>query len=623
MNQTGSASLVALTGLAALAFTTIFVSLRQKEINQDVEKSRISNSRNLAETLNLSNISTFKALVNEAKIGAGYEPALYPANYFESQWTFLKNPNLILTHVTVSQGKVHLGSLATNHAHYEDFLNVLKGTDSVLNKLTQPAAVEIVRQNSRPGHPYYIESVDVRTGSSLERSQSYSAKALNATARINLVPPYPTALSLWVKAPGQATFSQDFGSTGSGLPAGDYVFQVRASGVVHYAEIEMSGQSSILGIDGTSGQIVHSANNIKAQDVVLGEIVKSILPGGTTSGRAAFQGCAISVDYGVGGGNVVGVPIRVSAYAVDGTESTGLRVEKNLFVTSATQQTAQAGPGARACESSCPIRYWEDIAQVPGALVTHFDKSLLGITDPKQLDTADWNETNNLIDGGGKGLICGNQELIAEALHQASGLLPSQYNAANPDAFTTTYGNNYHLFRYFAYLAPACERQLLGTRDSCGCFQENTRIRMADGTDRPVRLIRQGDWVWNPRLQKPSRVARVIAGPEKFPLLRVTTTFGAVEVTGEHPFLTTSGLRKAHELLKDEVIVNGSQAETVLEIVPLSQDAAEHPTVWNLSLEGSTLQDDEHYILANGIMTGDLLLQERLGSQASGRRDEK
>ncbi|HYX37836.1 MAG TPA: hypothetical protein VE954_32435, partial [Oligoflexus sp.] len=245
--------------------------------------------------------------------------------------------------------------------------------------------------------------------------------------------------------------------------------------------------------------------------------------------------------------------------------------------------------------------------------------------------TADWNETNHLIDGGGKGLICSNQELIAEALQQASGLLPSQYYAANPTAFNTTYGNNYHFFRYFAYLAPSCERQLLGTRDNCGCFEASTLIRMADGTDRPVSSIRQGDLVWNPRLQKVSRVARVIAGPEKFPLLRVITNYGAVEVTGEHPFLTSTGLRKAHQLLKDETIINGSRHEIVLEIVSkMPETSAELPTVWNLSLEGSDLQDDEHYILANGIMTGDLHLQEQLGSRLQGRnilatdgRDEK
>ncbi|MDQ3231099.1 MAG: hypothetical protein M3Q07_04700, partial [Pseudobdellovibrionaceae bacterium] len=317
--QSGSASLVTVAALAALSLTTIFVSVRQKETNQDLEKSRISNSRNLTETLNVSNIATFKALVSDSKIAGKYEPALYPANYFENQWKLLKNPKLVLSHVELNQGKVQLSSLRTNQANYEDFLGVLKGDASILTKFSQPYVLEIVRQNSRPGHPYLVESIDVRTESKVDKSQSYSARGMHSTARIGLATPYPTALSLWVKRPGETTFTQVLGSPNSGLPAGDYVFQVRASGVVHYAEIEMGGQSAILGIDGTSGAIVHLANNIMAQDVVMGEISQSIYPSGSTSSRAAWQGCAISIDNGVGSG-IVGVPIRVSAYAVDGTE---------------------------------------------------------------------------------------------------------------------------------------------------------------------------------------------------------------------------------------------------------------------------------------------------------------
>jgi intein/homing endonuclease len=133
---------------------------------------------------------------------------------------------------------------------------------------------------------------------------------------------------------------------------------------------------------------------------------------------------------------------------------------------------------------------------------------------------------------------------------------------------------------------------------------------MADGSQKPIQDIRPGDFVWNPRTRAPQAVARVIAGPEEKPLYEVGVVGSELLVTEDHPFLTPFGLIQARDLKIGMHLLIGEQETRVVKVQekPVTDSA---PIVWNLELAVSEREDD-HFVWAAGIMTGDLYLQNSL-----------
>ncbi len=132
--------------------------------------------------------------------------------------------------------------------------------------------------------------------------------------------------------------------------------------------------------------------------------------------------------------------------------------------------------------------------------------------------------------------------------------------------------------------------------------------------------IRSGDMVWNPKKLKAQMIRKVIAGPEKWPLIEVKSEGHAVVVTGEHPFLTKNGLKPAFKLSESDILVDGDKEIAIDSVTAQMREAGEvDPEVWNFELVGSS-ENDDHYVLANGVMTGDLYLQNKLSGKSTNRK---
>ena len=157
----------------------------------------------------------------------------------------------------------------------------------------------------------------------------------------------------------------------------------------------------------------------------------------------------------------------------------------------------------------------------------------------------------------------------------------------------------------------SCKKQDIGPRGGSGCFSSDTLIRTSWGQDISISQLRAGDHVWNPITEKSQTIKRVIRGPEKHPLLEITVGEYQVNVTKNHPFLTDRGLLTARELrLGDKIPLSGSSQkwEKILSLKPVNP--VDH-IVWNIELEGGASASD-HFLLADGVVTGDLYLQKSL-----------
>jgi len=151
-------------------------------------------------------------------------------------------------------------------------------------------------------------------------------------------------------------------------------------------------------------------------------------------------------------------------------------------------------------------------------------------------------------------------------------------------------------------------------RNNDGCFDELTKIRMADGSDRLITRLRQGEFVFNPVTGRPSKIVKLTIGPEDKPLIHVTVGDSMVRVTDTHPFMTPAGWVMAKSLRKGEKILSaGREWRPVTQIEP----GAKGRVVVNLALEGDASQPDLHYVLADGVVTGDLVIQNMISTRAA------
>jgi hypothetical protein len=146
-----------------------------------------------------------------------------------------------------------------------------------------------------------------------------------------------------------------------------------------------------------------------------------------------------------------------------------------------------------------------------------------------------------------------------------------------------------------------------------GCLAPETRVRLADGSDRRADRVRQGDWLWNPLRRAPVRVASVTAGPEKIPLIELVAGGHTLHATREHPIPTDRGWLPAKRIRAgDRIRDESGSPEIVTSVRELPVQAGQQ--VWNFTLDVTSPAPEDHAILAEGWVTGDLTLQNRMES---------
>lgn len=148
-----------------------------------------------------------------------------------------------------------------------------------------------------------------------------------------------------------------------------------------------------------------------------------------------------------------------------------------------------------------------------------------------------------------------------------------------------------------------------------GCFVAGTKIRMADGSEKAVEQVTAGEMVLNPVTGGSAVVDRVTVGPEDKPLMRVFIGGKSVDVSSEHAFVTPTGPKRADQLRSgDEVIAEKGRVRVVEKIESLTPE--KRPLVYNFALASEDGEQLAHAVMADGVVTGDLYLQEQLARQA-------
>lgn len=147
--------------------------------------------------------------------------------------------------------------------------------------------------------------------------------------------------------------------------------------------------------------------------------------------------------------------------------------------------------------------------------------------------------------------------------------------------------------------------------DTTGCFVEGTRIRLSDGTDLAVERFTGTEQVSRSNGTF-SPVAHGRSGPEVPPVLTLTTESGhRLGVTRTHPMVVQRPgmleILAASQLRVGDLLLVTEGAGLVPSRVTSLEWNACRGRVYNFALEGVNPHD--HFLVANGIVTGDLVLQ--------------
>ncbi len=605
--MSGSAGFSLLAAITALSLATTYMVQTSSQNKRAIDVAKNNGLRERMSIGSLADLSIIRSLLNESKTAAAdYEPAVYPDNYFAAKWDLTSNNKFALAGVIPKGPAVKLRSLPSGELEAAAVASVLNGSATLATKMSAEQKLEIVKYNNDTVHPYYVSSVDVKATRS---NPNAVGGDLITYGRIPLRAPTPKSLELQVKPASGGTFSSDLGSDASPLPGGDYVFRIVAEGVVHHGEIEIGGKKFIVGLN-DQGRIIHSATNIKSK-AELGQTEKMSL-GATAEARAdvKIEGCGLEISRSASGGSAASsVTISAKVYGVDGQEAKALAVTKEFKIGSVASADSEFDKGS--CPGVCPMAEDDIIYKGDRSGFADYLSRVKGGSNAS-LDAFEPKKTNHLHILGAGGSMCGDYSRVAQFYTSKLGKDPGALFVSDPGFFWDNEPEAMKLKMLVAYSAPDCRRQEVGVRSGCGCFAAETLITMADGSERVASTIRAGDWLWNPKLKKGQAVKRVIAGPEALNLIRVEAGDLSVLVTTEHPFLTRDGLKSAKSIVAGDILIDGSELRVVSSAGPqLRAQGEAPPEVWNFELQGGA-DADEHYVVANGIMTGDLFLQIQL-----------
>jgi hypothetical protein len=167
-----------------------------------------------------------------------------------------------------------------------------------------------------------------------------------------------------------------------------------------------------------------------------------------------------------------------------------------------------------------------------------------------------------------------------------------------------------------------------------GCLAPETRVKLESGEYRRADEIKRGEKLWNPLLRTGVAVKGITRGPENIPIVEISIAGRTVRVTESHPMLLANPAKEDRISVqtvsldarpKDDGIEPGTVQAKTLKVGDLLRmedgssgriekiERALLPgkrLVYNFSLEGDSLAS--HYFVAEGVVTGDLILQNRL-----------
>ena len=164
-----------------------------------------------------------------------------------------------------------------------------------------------------------------------------------------------------------------------------------------------------------------------------------------------------------------------------------------------------------------------------------------------------------------------------------------------------------------------CTAKLID-RVNLGCFAAGSKIRMADGSLKAAEFVVEGDSLFNPVSKKPAKVVRTTSGPEALPFVVIHTGGKTLKVTTDHPIVTRGGLKEAELIIPGDEILSSEGA--YLKVADVDSMPSNRVLVFNFEVEADSGSVDmnDHMIEADGIVTGDLFVQEELARKTEAER---
>ncbi len=140
-----------------------------------------------------------------------------------------------------------------------------------------------------------------------------------------------------------------------------------------------------------------------------------------------------------------------------------------------------------------------------------------------------------------------------------------------------------------------------------GCFVAGTDIGIGKDLAIDVEDLKVGDAVVLSNGKK-SNVVKVVSGPEKHPVIKLQLVTGeTLTVTQTHPMLTELGVIQAKDLsIGSRLLTQKGHWATLTSISAEKYEGQ----VYNIELAGD--HESDHLIYGNGVVTGDLYLQQKL-----------
>jgi hypothetical protein len=376
---------------------------------------------------------------------------------------------------------------------------------------------------------------------------------------------------------------------------GAYDIRVLTSGIAYKAVVKIGSEEHVLGIEKETGKISHPLVNPYVIDREIGRFKHTFAASSSTASIDPST-CVVSMT-GLGVGDV---PIQVAVYGVDKLVSEGNQLSTVVKVAGGSEpgNAVTDEVAANACSDQCKYyepSEFEDSVSARWARGDYGDYSQnLNI----HKDRREWNMMDKKI--------CVSAGKVA-ANYKA------KYGKPLDDHRLIFQLSLEDEMQMIAYSIPSCKREFLFNRGTCGCFAEETRILLGDQqTEKVISQLTEFDQVWNPILKRSMSIKRMTKGPEKYPMLEVKVGGKMLNVTGNHPFPTAEGVMAAYKLSPGQTILAENGEWQAVESVE-ADSRNQGKDVWNLELEGARDNLDNHYVLANGVITGDLFIQESLG----------
>ncbi|MCI8373636.1 MAG: hypothetical protein HFI75_14840 [Lachnospiraceae bacterium] len=148
-----------------------------------------------------------------------------------------------------------------------------------------------------------------------------------------------------------------------------------------------------------------------------------------------------------------------------------------------------------------------------------------------------------------------------------------------------------------------------------GCLAEDTKIRMADGSECKIQDIQVGDQLACGTGNSALTVAEIWSGIEE-QCLCIKTKAGKITATKEHPIRCPQGFKQAGELQKGDSILTADGYQQIEDITCVSYNGKVYN--FDLGTEAELSHHLETTMIANGIIVGDNRVQGRCIAERKG-----